>query len=30
MRLTFAKEDAPHIQEGVRRLARVVRAMIGA
>jgi 2-aminoadipate transaminase len=30
MRLTFAREDAPAIQEGVRRLARVVRAKLEA
>lgn len=30
MRLTFAREDAPAIQEGVRRLARVVRARLEA
>ena len=29
MRLTFAKEGAAHITEGVKRLARVVRARIG-
>ncbi len=29
MRLTFAKEDAPTIEEGVRRLGRVVRGRIG-
>jgi 2-aminoadipate transaminase len=27
-RLTFAKEDAPTIEEGVRRLARAVRAVV--
>jgi 2-aminoadipate transaminase len=30
MRLTFAREDGPTIQEGVRRLGRVVRARMGA
>ncbi len=30
MRLTFAKEDAPRIDEGVRRLARAVRAHLEA
>jgi len=29
MRLTFAREDASAIEEGVRRLARVVRARMG-
>jgi len=29
MRLTFAKEDSPTIEEGVRRLGRVVRGRIG-
>ena len=28
MRLTFAREDAPVIEEGVKRLARAVRARI--
>jgi 2-aminoadipate transaminase len=28
MRLTFAKEDAPTIEEGVRRLAKVVRSVV--
>ena len=28
MRLTFAREDGPAIHEGVRRLARVVRARV--
>ncbi len=30
MRLTFAREDAPTIEEGVRRLGRVVRRTVGA
>ena len=30
MRLTFAKEDAPTITEGVRRLGKVVRAAVAA
>jgi 2-aminoadipate transaminase len=30
MRLTFAREDAPTIEEGVRRLARAVRSRIPA
>jgi 2-aminoadipate transaminase len=29
MRLTFAKEDAPVIVEGVKRLARAVRRAVG-
>src|SRR5204862_300601 len=29
MRLTFAREDGPMIQEGVRRLGRVVRSRVG-
>jgi DNA-binding transcriptional MocR family regulator len=29
MRLTFAKEDIPTIQEGVKRLARAVKASLG-
>jgi 2-aminoadipate transaminase len=28
MRLTFAKEDIPTIQEGVKRLARAVKASL--
>jgi 2-aminoadipate transaminase len=28
MRLTFAREDAPTIEEGVKRLGRVVRAAV--
>jgi 2-aminoadipate transaminase len=30
MRLTFAREDAPAIEEGIKRLGRVVRARAGA
>ena len=30
MRLTFAREDAPTIEEGIRRLARVVRTKVTA
>jgi DNA-binding transcriptional MocR family regulator len=30
MRLTFAREDAPTIEEGVKRLGRVVRKRLGA